>query len=666
MIAAILTFCGAMALTSCNDTVDNPNNGSEEGGGGGEEQVEAWIYDQHMNKAILPGDNFYMYCNGGYWERTEVSSENNLNQKGYQVDEYEPYAARYKQDISYPTMERLAQSIITTDENARTAADALIQSACDRLDAVKTSEEFWTVVGQLWQEGYKVDFDLSLFSRDGKMVVTMDVDDDEDDEYDLGDDEDGSGEGDDLDGDDYTFSVKHRLLQDPTLQAAMVPLVRRGTRSTISGVDEWPMQIALYEALGIDPEVAYMGRTDISDAEMAKMLQAFQQMQDLADENLEQAIEGMKKTIREDQFVWSDDYIQEIMAMGSSQLYSRLGKFFTYEVSKQYADKMITPQLKSRMLANLEELRETFRDRLSNSPWMSEASKTVMIDKLDKMNFYAGKPDEWIDVEPDFTGSTCALDDLMRIRKARLETQKKMIGMEKEKAAFHVVAGFLNEKVTLGIVNAFYMNNFNALFIFPAWLLEPFYSDKNEDAVNYAGLAVAAHEITHGFDAHGMKFEADGDQVEATILKDPADAQKFQELTQLLVDCYSAFEVLPDELPGLYNDGAFTLNENIADLGGFEIAYAAFVKHMEDKGVSGEELTTQKRHFYQAYANLWRSKYTAYFAQENTNGNDRDNHSLDKERINGVVSNTDAWYDLFNVKEGQKLYLPLNKRAHIW
>ena len=655
MIAAILTISGTMALTSCSDKDDDSNNGSE-GGGGGEEQVEAWIYDQHMDKSILPGDNFYMYCNGGYWNRTQVSTENDQDQKGYQEDEYKLYEARYKQDITYPTMDRLAQSIVMTDENARAAADELIQNACDRLDAVETSEEFWEVVGQLWKEGYKVDFDLSLFSRDGKMVVTMSVGEDNDDEYDI----DGSGDY------DYAYNVKRRLLQDPTLQAAMVPLAGRTTRASISGVSEWPMLITLYKALGIDPEVAYMGRTDLEDENVVKLAQAFQQLQDLADQNLEQVIEETKKTIREDLFVCSDDYIQEIMASGSTLLYSRFGKFFTYEVSKQYADKTITPQLKSRMLTSLEELREAFRDRLSKSVWMSEASKTVMIDKLNKMTFYAGKPDEWIDVEPDFTGSTCALDDLMRIRKARLETQKKMIGMEKEKAAFHVVAGFLGEKVTLDILNANYMNNFNALFIFPAWLLEPLYSDKNEDAVNYAALVVAAHEITHGFDAKGVRFEADGDQVEGSILKDPADAQKFQSLTQLLVECYSAFEVLPDELPGLHNDGAFTLNENIADLGGFEIAYSAFVKHMEDKGGSGDELTKQKRHFYQAYANLWRSKYTPYFAQENTNGKDRDNHSLDKERINGVVSNTDAWYDLFNVKEGQKLYLPLNKRAHIW
>ena len=655
MMAAILTISGTMALTSCSDKDDMPTNGSEEGGGGGDQQVDSWIFDQHMTKSILPGDNFFMYCNGGYWDRTVVSSENLQGKMGYQVDEYQPYLTRYKQDVLYPSMERLAQSIITADPEARAAADALIQSACDRLDAVQTSEELWTVVGQLWKEGYRVDLDLSLFSRDGKIVVTMvTTDDDDDDETNNGGDEDNS------------ISSQLRLLQDPTLQAAMIPLSGYATRATISGVDTWPMLVSLYRALGIDPAVAYMGRSDVDDVDVAKLAQAFQKLQDMADENLAQVVEGMKNTIREDQILCSDDYISEILSFGSTHLYSKFGKFFTYEASKHYADKLITPQLKSRMLSNLEGLREAFRDRLSKSTWMSEASKAVMIDKLEKMTFYAGKPDEWIDVEPDFTGSTCALDDLMRIRKARLETQKKLIGMEKEKAAFHVVAGFLNEHVMLGIVNAFYMNNFNSLFIFPSWLLEPFYSENNEDAVNYAHLVISAHEITHGFDAKGVKFEADGDQVEGTIWRDPADAQKFQELTQLLVDCFSSFEVMPDELPGLHNDGVFTLNENISDLGGFEIAYAAFVKHMQDKGVSGEELTKQKRHFYQAYANLWRSKYTVHYAQENTNGKGRDNHSLDKERVNGVVSNTDAWYDLFSVKEGQKLYLPMNKRAHIW
>ena len=222
------------------------------------------------------------------------------------------------------------------DENARAAADELIQNACDRLDAVETSEEFWEVVGQLWKEGYKVDFDLSLFSRDGKMVVTMSVGEDNDDEYDI----DGSGDY------DYAYNVKRRLLQDPTLQAAMVPLAGRTTRASISGVSEWPMLITLYKALGIDPEVAYMGRTDLEDENVVKLAQAFQQLQDLADQNLEQVIEETKKTIREDLFVCSDDYIQEIMASGSTLLYSRFGKFFTYEVSKQYADKTITPPTK--------------------------------------------------------------------------------------------------------------------------------------------------------------------------------------------------------------------------------------------------------------------------------------------------------------------------------
>lgn len=93
------------------------------------------------------------------------------------------------------------------------------------------------------------------------------------------------------------------------------------------------------------------------------------------------------------------------------------------------------------------------------------------------------------------------------------------------------------------------------------------------------------HSDTHGFDAGGAQTDAIGNTVEEGIWASPDDAQKFEELTQLLVNCYSAFEVMPDELPNLHNDGAFTLNENIADLGGFEIAYTAFVKYLEGKGV---------------------------------------------------------------------------------
>ena len=337
------------------------------------------------------------------------------------------------------------------------------------------------------------------------------------------------------------------------------------------------------------------------------------------------------------------------------------------DVIKAYAGKNVTAEMQARTQKYLEELREAFRSRLADNKWMSAASKAVMTDKLNKMKFFAGKPEKWIDETPDFSGSKGFIDDLLRVRKVRLALQKKLLGMDKDEASFHVLAGLTNE-VNLLDVNACYMPNFNSLFIFPAWMMEPFYSAENEDAVNYVALTVFAHEITHGFDASGSLSDAIGNPVEEGIWADPADAQKFQNLTQLLVDSYSQMEVMPTELPGLRNDGTFTLNENIADLGGFEIAYTAFVKHLEGKGVSGDELAKQKRHFYQAYANLWRCKYSVTYAQAKTAGDEisKDNHSLAKERINGVVSNTDEWYDLYGVKEGQKFYLPLNKRAHIW
>jgi putative endopeptidase len=130
-------------------------------------------------------------------------------------------------------------------------------------------------------------------------------------------------------------------------------------------------------------------------------------------------------------------------------------------------------------------------------------------------------------------------------------------------------------------------------------------------------------------------------------------------------------EVLPDELPGLCNKGDWTLAENIADLGGFEIAYEAYTDKLMEDGFSGDELRLQQQRFYRAYAHLWKAKYTADYAKTRTIGTNEyglgsDTHSLEKERVNGVVPNTDAWYDLFDIRPEDKLYRSSEERVHIW
>jgi len=116
-------------------------------------------------------------------------------------------------------------------------------------------------------------------------------------------------------------------------------------------------------------------------------------------------------------------------------------------------------------------------------------------------------------------------------------------------------------------------------------------------------------------------------------------------------------------MPGTFANGKKTLAENIADLGGTELAFQALTNKLKAQGVGGEELRQQQRNFFVALANLWRAKYNEYHIEEALSG---DVHSLEKERVNCVVANIDAWYDLFDVKPGDKLYRSPEERVHIW
>jgi len=139
-----------------------------------------------------------------------------------------------------------------------------------------------------------------------------------------------------------------------------------------------------------------------------------------------------------------------------------------------------------------------------------------------------------------------------------------------------------------------------------------------------------------------------------------ADAQAFQQKATALKACYAAFEVVP----GVHANSEKTIGEDIADLGGFEIAFQAYTRQLVANGFKGEGLRLQQRRFYEAFAYFWRAKYTEQYASKQIAGTDP--HSLAKERVNGVVSNTEAWYDLFDVKPGDKLYRAPEDRIHIW
>ena len=217
--------------------------------------------------------------------------------------------------------------------------------------------------------------------------------------------------------------------------------------------------------------------------------------------------------------------------------------------------------------------------------------------------------------------------------------------------------------------NAYYSANFNAMHILPYFILPPFYDPLQSLAINYESFSILGHEITHGFDKNGVKFDKNGDITANGIWASDADKAEFERRSELLVKQYESYDVLPDEMPGVKAVGGRTLAENIADLGGSEIAWQAYANRLKADGYTGDQLKLMQQRFFLAKGDRRRSKYGKeyyeymYLGKNNPNG--IDGHSLPKERVNGVVANMDGWYEAFDIKDGA-LYRAPADRIKIW
>ncbi len=175
--------------------------------------------------------------------------------------------------------------------------------------------------------------------------------------------------------------------------------------------------------------------------------------------------------------------------------------------------------------------------------------------------------------------------------------------------------------------------------------------------------------MTHGFDNEGSQYDKNGDYREGGIWASAADKAEFDRRAGLLVKWFGSFDVLPDEMPGVKAEGKVTLPENIADLGGIEIAWQAYLNRLQADGYTGQELKMMKQRFFLAYANEWCAKYNKDYVNYFSFGKERsegpDPHSMHKERVNGIVPNVDGWYEAFDITGGA-LYRQPADRIRIW
>ncbi len=317
-------------------------------------------------------------------------------------------------------------------------------------------------------------------------------------------------------------------------------------------------------------------------------------------------------------------------------------------LGQMYVDKNFKPDAKKRMLDLVNNLQQTYADRIKRLTWMSEATKQKAIAKLNTFMKKIGYPDKW----KDYSSMTIVKDNYAKnIMNASAFEYNYMLG-KLGKPVDRTEWG-----MTPPTVNAYYNPAFNEI-VFPAGILQyPFFSDDADDAVNYGGIgAVIGHEMTHGFDDQGRQYDADGNLHDWWT---PEDAKNFLAKAAVVINQFNNYTVLDT----VHVNGELTQGENLADLGGINIAYEAFKKTAQGKGDKKIDGFTPDQRFFLSWAQVWRANTRP---EELASRIVTDPHSPNELRCNGPVSNMPEFYKAFDIKSGDKMYRADSIRASVW
>ena len=315
-----------------------------------------------------------------------------------------------------------------------------------------------------------------------------------------------------------------------------------------------------------------------------------------------------------------------------------------------YVERYFPAAAKERMRTLVENLRVALGERIQAQDCMSEATKKNALDKLATFFVKIGYPDEWKDLSAlkiDPTKSYFENVQNCRIFWDKFNNEKKA-GKPVDNKEW-----FMNPQT----VNAYYNPTTNEI-CFPAGILQkPFFDMEADDAFNYGAIGVViGHEMTHGFDDQGRHYDKTGNMVDWWTEE---DGKNFNERAEQYAQFFSNIKVLPD----LNANGHLTLGENLADHGGLQVAYYAFLNATKDHPLQTIDGLTPQQRFFIAYAGVWAANITDAEIRQRTKS---DPHSLGRWRVNGAVPHIDMWYDAFGVKPGDKMFLPKEQRLSLW
>ena len=319
-------------------------------------------------------------------------------------------------------------------------------------------------------------------------------------------------------------------------------------------------------------------------------------------------------------------------------------------IGKLYVEKYFPESSKQQMLKLVKNLRGALAQRIEEATWMSQETKAQAKDKLDNFIIKIGYPDKW----KDYSG--LQVDETLSLYE-NLQNISEYMTLDELQRKVNKPVDKMEWLMTPQTINAYYNPTTNEI-CFPAAILQPPFFDPNaDDAVNYGAIGgVIGHEMSHGFDDQGSQFDKTGNQHNWWTEQ---DKKNYDQRTKVLENYFGTVEAVP----GKKINGKQTLGENIGDNGGLNVAFRALQNSMKEKPLTTIDGFTPEQRFFLSWARVWasnmRPEYVEYLITVDT-------HSPNEARVNAALPHIDAWYDAFKVKKGSKLFIPKNKRAHIW
>ena len=668
VMTATLTICGAMMmLTSCTDaigTVDNPVKPEPPYDPAGELAQETFIHESYMDRTVKPGDSFWNFALGEYLKQPDDAGgtmlEASIKQVLFLMSQMNAYdspnhamqlilegkasaddekavlngvLARMKtgNDISKADLIRnigkladlgycplLGHDIMVVDGILRyTIIPGL---ACDEDISTKTLEQLEEKHEPLFQNYLGIDTDSEEGARLLKKVVEID--------FWINNYKNKWSNS----SPEHAIIGRGRSVITSTPVRAIDALAK--TRSlTLSSSD---LTEAFREAFHIDDNTYYLPEVDgifeLLDQYDTATLQTYLGYYACASLSKAMFSAGMTQT--------------DLFSNMSTQAKSM---FLDYEISVLYRNADCEGALQM-----LEEMRTLFTQRIENLDWLSAATKAKAIEKLQAMGFTVMPPTSFYTIF-QMTGKTPVEDLVQYKEQSDVYLRNVLAGKTGKEYEWEYLLTSPNGS-SLKALNAFYDPSTNELIILPIFLSDSLFSTDKDSAMRYATLMVFGHEMTHGFDNQGAEHDAMGRKSDWWAADDKA---KFLEKQQQMIDRYNELE----QQPGVPADGKKTLGENIADLGGFTLAFEMWNAKQKANGLTGEALRHQQRQFFLEVANLWRAYLPESFIMMQL---EIDPHSANHNRVNGVMRLIDDWYTLFGVEPGDKLYVKPADRVKIW